>query len=195
MENHIVENLMIDHRVTTATMDVEKTIKRIMENATMDVVMTTTPDAVRTTTKETSRRRIANPEQVTQMGEGVEMTRINHRTTTRNGERGPQRKTKRRAEHPERNAQGAVTTEEEMTHRLTVKRRMMTSCPTDGEEDGGHHAVQNQVTLKRPARAIRKTECSVIKMPAIPKSSYDLGDFSSMSRTASCWHLADITSE
>jgi hypothetical protein len=47
-----------------------------------------------------------------------------------------------------------MTTEEETIHRLTVKRKMMSTCPPDGGKDGGLHAAQNQVILKRPARAI-----------------------------------------
>jgi hypothetical protein len=143
---------MIDPRKTTATTGVEKTVKETMETTTMEVVTTTTQDAVRTNTKETSRRRIANPDKVTQMGEGVEMIQIHHRTTIQIGERGAQRKTKRRTENPERNAQGAMTTEEEMTHRLTVKQRIRATCPTDGER-------------------------GFVKIPAIPKSLFDLGDF------------------
>jgi hypothetical protein len=69
---------------------------------TMDVEMTATQDAVRTTTNETSRKRIANPEKATQMGVGeeVEMTQINHQTTIQNADRITQRKTKSKTANP-----------------------------------------------------------------------------------------------
>ena len=153
-ENQTDEDLMIDPRKITATTGVEKIVKETMETTTMEVVTTTTPDVVRTNEKEKSKRKIARPEKVPQMGKGEGMTQIHRRTTIQIGETGTQRGTKRRTENPERNVHGAMTTEEEATHRLTVKRRMMATCPTDGEKDGGLHAVQNQVILKRPAQAI-----------------------------------------
>jgi hypothetical protein len=100
------------------------------------------------------KRRVASPERITQMWEGVEMTQTHRRTTTQIGEKGIQRGTKRRTENPERNVQGTMTTEEETIHRLTVKRKMMSICPPDGGKDGGLHTAQNQVILKRPAQAI-----------------------------------------
>jgi pentose-5-phosphate-3-epimerase len=88
------EGLMIDSRKITATTGVEKIVNGTMETTTMEVVMTTTQDTARTITKETSKTRVASPERITQMGEGVEMTQTHRRTTTQIRETGIQRGTK-----------------------------------------------------------------------------------------------------